>query len=150
MHREASRHVAWVQGAILIAVCAAIAVTVYLRVQRPFDRDTLDIQVSQLQSQAAEAQLLADNSRGDQISSGFVREHAQQMAHKVDSVNRKLRRSAQPELTGELSAARKLGSALRTALLRLSRDGEAREDYGFDRMAHALDVLHKRLKPSDS
>jgi hypothetical protein len=139
-----------VQGAILVAVCAAIALAVFLRVQRPFDRDTLDIQVSTLQSQASEAQLLADNSRGGQTSAGFVREHAQQMAHKVDAVNGKLRKSAPPELATELAAARKLGAALRGALLRLSRDGEAREDYGFDRMAQALGALHRQLKPADT
>ena len=35
-------------------------------------------------------------------------------------------------------------------LLRLSRDGEAREDYGFDRMAQALGALHRQLKPADT
>lgn len=149
MHRESSQQVAWVQGAILIAVCVAIALAVFARLQRPFDRDTLDIQVSQLRSQAAEAQLLADNALADRLSPGFVREHAQQMSEKVDNVNGKLHKAAPAELASQLSAARRLGRSLRDALQRLGRDGEAREDYGFDRMAQALDALHRQLKPAD-
>ena len=149
MHRESSRQVAWVQGAILVAVCAAIALTVYLRVQRPFDRDTLDIQVSELQSQAAEAQLLADNALSDRVAPGFVREHALQMAEKIDAVIGKLHKPAPPELASQLAATRRLARALRDALQRLGRDGEAREDYGFDRMAQSLAAIHEQLKPSD-
>jgi hypothetical protein len=150
VHREPSRYVAWVQGAILLALCAGIAWMVIARVQRPFDRDTLDIQVSELQSQAAEAQLLADNSRSDLLSPGFVSQHARQLADKVATVNGKLRKSAPPELDNALAASRTLGHSLRDALLRLSSDGAAREDYGFDRMARSLDAIHRQLKPADS
>lgn len=148
MHRESSQQVAWVQGVVLLALCAAVVLVLFVRLQRPFDRNTLDIQVSALRSQAAEAQLLADNSRSDQISAGFVREHARQLADKVEAVNGKLHKPAQPDLANELSSTRKLGATLRDALLRLSDDGAAREDYGFDRMAQALDSVHEQLKPA--
>jgi hypothetical protein len=148
VHTESRRLGARVQGAILVALCVAIAATVFVRLQRPFDRDTLDIRVSQLQSQAAEAQLLADNARADQLAPGFVRQHAQQMADKVDSVNAKLEKSGQQDVAAQQTTARRLGLSLHDALLRFGRDGSARQDFGFDRMAQALDAVHKQLRPA--
>ncbi|MFL6592525.1 MAG: hypothetical protein ACJ8GK_07440 [Luteimonas sp.] len=142
-----SRRAAWVQGALLVAAIAAIVVALALGVQRPFDRDTLAIQVAQLQSDAAEAQVLVDNARADRLAPGFVRQHAQQMAAKVDTTNGTLEKSARPELASYKAQAQQLGASLHAGLALLGRDGSAR--IGFDTTADALDALRKRLKPAD-
>ena len=147
--RTHSSRAAWVQGALLVAVIAAIGMALAVRLHRPFDRDTLAIQVAQLQSDAAEAQVLVDNARADRVAPGFVRQHAQQMADKVDSTNGKLEKSALPELSAQKAQAQQLGASLHAALSLLGRDGSARIASGFDTTADALDALHKQLKPDD-
>jgi hypothetical protein len=144
-----SRKAAWVQAAVLLIVCAAIALTTFLRVHRPFDRDTLAIQVSQLQSHAAEAQVLADNVGADNLAPGFVRQHAQQLSDKVDSVDGKLSKPATPEFALAKSRAQQLGGSLQSALETLSRNGQPpqADDLDFEAIAQQLDALHKQLKP---
>jgi len=147
--RTHSSTAAWVQGALLVAVIAAIAAALVVRLHRPFDRDTLAIQVAQLQSDAAEAQLLVDNARADRLAPGFVRQHAQQMADKVDTTNGKLEKPTLPALSWHKAQAQQLGASLHAALLLLGRDGQARAASGFDATADALDTLHGQLKPAD-
>jgi len=147
--RTHSSRAAWTQGTLLVAAIAAIAVVLGVRLHRPFDVDTLAIQVAQLQSDAAEAQMLADNARADRLAPGFVRQHAQQMADKVDSTNGKLEKSAPPKLSVQKARAQRLGASLHAALLLLGRDGSARTASGFDTTADALGALHKQLKPAD-
>jgi hypothetical protein len=149
--RMHSRKSAWVQGATLMAVIAAIALAIGYRLQRPFDRDTLTIQVQQLQSSAAEAQVLADNVRADTLAPGVVRQHAQQLADKVGDTNSKLEKPAQPGLDSQRSESRRLGASLQQALMLLGRDGAGptHRAYGFGAMAHSLDALHTQLKPAD-
>ena len=144
-----SSQAAWVQGALLVAAMVAIVLALAIRLHRPFDRDTLAIQVAQLQSDAAEAQLLADNARADQLAPGFVRQHALQMADKVDTTIDTLRKPARPELAAQKAQAQRLGATLHAGLVRLGRDGQARTEAGFDATADALDALHKTLKPAD-
>jgi hypothetical protein len=146
-----SSKAAWVQGVVLAGVCLAIGTTLLLRLQRPFDSDTLAIQVAKLQSHAAEAQLLADNVVQDKLAPEFVRQHALQLADKVDDVDQKLQKSAQPGLDAVKSSAQQSGNTLHEALLLLGRDGQRprRQSLGFDGLAQRLDALHKQLKPQD-
>lgn len=144
-----SNKATWVQGALLVAVVVAIGLTLAVRLRRPFDRDTLAIQVAQLRSGAAEGQLLVDNARADRLAPGFVRLHAQQMAAKVGTTNDKLQKPAQAGLAVQKAQAQKLGMALQQALLALGHDGKAQGAFGFGRMAGALDTLDKQLKPGD-
>jgi len=144
-----SRKVAWVQGVLLLAVIAAIALALAVRLHRPFDRDTLAIQVAKLQSDAAEAQLLVDDARADRLAPGFVRQHALQMADKVDTTIDTLRKPARPALAAQKAQAQRLGATLHAGLMLLGRDGQARTKAGFYATADALDALHKTLKPAD-
>ena len=145
-----SNKAAWVQGTLLVAVIVAIALVLALRLHRPFDRDTLAIQVTQLQSHAAEAQLLVDNARADRLAPGFVRQHAQQMADKVGTTNGKLQKPARSGLAGQKAQAQELGAALQQALSLLGRDGNVQRTSAFGRLADALDALDQQLKPGDS
>lgn len=145
-----SNKAAWVQGMLLATVVAAVALTLAIRLRRPFDRDTLAIQVAQLQSNAAEGQLLVDNAHADRLAPGFLREHAQQMAEKVSTTNDKLQKSAQAALEPQKAQAKKLGAALQQALSSLGQDPQRPRDSGFEQLAYALDALGKRLKPGDS
>jgi len=135
---------------LLVAVVVAIALVLALRLHRPFDRDTLAIQVTQLQSHAAEAQLLVDNARADRLAPGFVRQHAQQMADKVGTTNGKLQKPARSGLAGQKAQAQELGAALQQALSLLGRDGNVQRTSAFGRLADALDALDQQLKPGDS
>ena len=137
------------QGALLVAAIVAICAALAVRLHRPFDRDTLAIQVAQLQSDAAEAQELVDQARTDRLAPGFVRQHAQQMADKVDTTNGKLQKSALPGLSTQKAQAQRLGASLHEDLVLLGRDGSARAVSGFDTTADALDALHRQLKPTD-
>ena len=147
-----SSKAAWMQGIVLVAACLAIGLPLVLRVQRPFDEDTLAIQVSRLQSHAAEAQLLADNVVQDRLAPEFVRQHALQLADKVDDVDQKLQKSARPGLEAIKSRAQQSGNTLHEALLLLGRDGQRphRQSLGFDALAQQLDAMHKQLKPQDA
>ena len=146
-----TRQAAWLQGIVLVLACVAIAATLAWRLQRPFDRDTLAIQVAKLQSHAAEAQLLADNVRQDRLAPSFVRQHALQLADKVDDVDHKLDKPAQPPLSGIKASARQLGGTLHDTLQSLGRDAHLarRQAVGFDAIAQRLDALHTQLKPED-
>lgn len=145
-----SNKAAWVQGALLIEVIAAVALTLAIRLHRPFDRDNLAIQVAQLRSHAAEAQLLVDNAHADRLAAGFVRQHAQQMADKVGTINDKLQKPAQTALAAQKMQAQKIGAALQKALSSLGQDASPRRASGFGQLADALDALDKQLKPGDS
>jgi hypothetical protein len=146
-----SNRAAWVQGVVLVGLCLVIGLTLAWRLQRPFDTDTLAIQVSKLQSHAAEAQLLADNVVQDKLAPKFVREHALQLAERVDDVDQKLQKPAQAGLDPVKNAAMQAGNRLHEALLLLGRDGQRprRQSLGFDPLAQQLDALHKQLKPQD-
>jgi hypothetical protein len=147
-----SSKAAWMQGIVLVAACLAIGLALALRLRRPFDEDTLAIQVSRLQSHAAEAQLLADNVVQDRLAPEFVRQHALQLADKVDDVDQKLQKAAQPGLESLKSRAQQSGNTLHEALLLLGRDGRhpRRQSLGFDALAQQFDAMHKQLKPQDS
>jgi hypothetical protein len=145
-----SRQAARVQCTILIVAAFAVGLMVMLRLQRPFDRDTLAIQVSQLQSHAAEAAVLSDNVRAGRLAPGFVRQHAQQLADKVDSVDGKLQsKPAQRGLAGDRINAQRLGASLQAALHVLASDADRprRQELGFGALARQLDGLHRQLKP---
>lgn len=145
-----SNKAVWVQGALLVAVLAAIGITLAIRLHRPFDRDTLAIQVAQLQSNAAEGQLLVDKAHADRLAPGFVRQHAQQMAEKVATTNDKLQKPSQAALAKQKAQAQALGAALEQALLSLGQEGRPPQVSDFGHLADALDALGKQLKPGDS
>ena len=136
---------------MLVGACLAIGLSLLLRLQRPFDVDTLAIQVGKLQSHAAEAQLLADNVVEDKLAPKFVREHALQLAERVDDVDRKLQKPSQAGLDPVKNAAMQAGNRLHEALLLLGRDGQRprRKSVGFDALSQQFDGLHKQLKPQD-
>ena len=136
---------------MLAGACLAIGLSLLLRLQRPFDVDTLAIQVGKLQSHAAEAQLLAGNVVEDKLAPKFVREHALQLAERVDDVDRKLQKPSQAGLDPVKNAAMQAGNRLHEALLLLGRDGQRprRKSLGFDALSQQFDGLHKQLKPQD-
>ncbi|MDB6164134.1 MAG: hypothetical protein JWL98_1566 [Xanthomonadaceae bacterium] len=147
-----SRQVAWILAALLIAVLAAIAVVLFLRLHRPFDSDTLAIQVAELQSQSAEAALLAQNVSGDRLAPGFAHEHLRQLADNVGRVEDALQsKAAQPGLESPRQSAQGLGATLQVTLIGWLRDTELAPTLipRLDAVTQQLDALHKQLKPGD-
>ena len=147
-----SRTAAWTQGIALLVVLAAIACALLYRKHKPFDQDTLDIQVEQLQSHAAEAGLLARQAQADQLAPGFVAEHAGQLADNVQRAREELdAKPAEPRYAPQQASARQLGATLHARLQVLSSDGRAprSRDLGFDGIAQRLDALHQQLKPGE-
>lgn len=147
-----SRSAAWTQGIVLVVVLGAIAGALLERKHKPFDQDTLDIQVQALQSHAAEAGLLVQQARADQLAPGFVGEHAGQLAENVQRVQDKLdAKPAEPRYATTQAGARRLGAALHDGLQALSLDGRAARvrGFGFDAIGQRLAALHQQLKPGE-
>jgi len=146
------RRAAWMQGVIAVAIAVALGVVLVVRLRRPFDRDTLAIQVGLLQSLAAEAGDLAKLTRADQLAPGFVGEHAAQLADNVQRAQDALAgKDAEPVVESEQRAAETLGAVLHARLQVWSAAGaQARtRDFGFEAVSDQLDALHKQLKPGD-
>jgi Tfp pilus assembly protein PilV len=146
------RGTAWTQGVIVAAFAIAVGVTLLVRLQRPFDRDTLALQVGILQSHAAEAGELARLTRADQLAPGFVGEHAAQLAENVERAQDALAaKDAEPDIEAQRRAAETLGAAVHARLQAWSAAGaQARtRDFGFAALSDQLDALHKQLKPED-
>ena len=147
-----TRKAAWLQAALLVAALAVVAAVLFARLQRPFDRDTLVIQVEQLQSQSAEAALLARNAVSDRLAPGFTRQHVRQLADAVDRVDETLQsKSAQSELLMALIAARHTAATLHGTLVSWS-NGATQATQAipeFDQIALRLDALDSELKPED-
>lgn len=141
------------QAALLLAVLAGVAGVLFARLQRPFDRDTLDIQIEELQSQSAEAALLARNAVADHLAPGFTRRHVRQLADAVNRVDKTLQsRSAQPALSTALTAARQTAATLHATLQSWSTDAnQATQSIPeFEHLAQRLDALGSELKPRDA
>lgn len=147
-----SRSAAWRQGIGILLVLAGIAGALLYRSYRPFDQDTLAIQVGELQSHAAEAGLLVRQARADLLAPGFVGEHASQLAGNVQRAQRKLdARPSKAQFAAEQAGARQLGATLHDRLQALALDGRAARgrEFGFDGIARQLDALHQQLKPGE-
>lgn len=145
-----SRKAAWMQAALLIAALAVLGIVLVARLQRPFDRDTLAIQVGQLQSQSAEAALLARHAVSDRLAPGFTRQHVRQLADAVARVQGALQsKPAQPALATDLALARQSGAALHATLQAWSIDASRASGAmtEFDGLALRMDTLDKQLKP---
>lgn len=145
-----SRKAAWLQATLLLAAFAVVGVVLVARLQRPFDRDTLAIQVGQLQSQSAEAALLARNAIGDRLAPGFTRQHVRQLADAVGRVQDALQsKPAQPALAPFLASARQSGAGLHAVLQPWTTDARLASPSlpELDRLDRRLDALGKQLKP---
>lgn len=147
--RHGSARAAWGQGVGVVAVAVALGAALLHAHQRPFDRTTLAIPVGLLQSQAAEASLLAAQLRQDELAPGFVGQHARQLADNVRRERAQLAsRPAQVGLAAQQRQARALAASLEEALAALARDPRApRRGSGLDALARRLQALQARLDP---
>jgi hypothetical protein len=148
--RTPSTRAAWLQAVLLVAAILCIATSVVVRTQRPFDRDTLAIQVDTLHSLAAESTLLARAAQADQLAPGFVRQHVQQLLDKVGATTDKLQsRRASSGLDGARAASIRLGTGLGDALSAWAKDASAAATVAarIDAIGQHLDRVHGRLKP---
>jgi hypothetical protein len=141
---------AWTQGALLLAAILSIAIALLWHARRAFDRDTLAIQVGQLESASAEASLLAGNVAADRLAPSFVRQHAAQLAISVERTGDALRsKPSQPALSPALESARAQAAALHGMLQGWSRDAALGVRFAprLDAMARQLHAMQSRLKP---
>ena len=138
---------AWRQACTaILSVVIVVSAVAYCAV-RPFDRDTLAIQVAQLRSQGAEAALAARLLRADLLAPGFARTHARQLARKVESVGGELRAHPAGALEPERAAGNATASTLATALRREPPSSRAGSEAAYAGMSARMDALHARLKP---
>lgn len=140
---------AWRQLTVAILSVAVVASAVAYCAVRPFDRDTLAIQVAQLRSQGAEAALAARLLRADALAPGFARIHARQLARKTKSVGSQLRAHPAGALEPRRQDADAAASTLATALRREPPSPRAASEAAYAAMAARMDALHARLKPED-
>jgi hypothetical protein len=135
---------------VLGAAILCIATTVVVRTHRPFDRDTLAIQVDTLHSLAAESMLLARAAQADQLAPGFVRQHVQQLLDKVDATTDTLQsRDATPGLDDARATSMRLAARLGDALSAWSKDAHVAAVVAprLDVIGQHLDRVHSRLDP---
>jgi len=119
-------HIAWLQPAVLAVLLAGVATWAAVAHERPVDTTELRIQVEQLRSQAAEAELLASMSTR-LAASVFMRVHAMQLGHRVDATRGDLDTlSPQPALTEQAARARELGARLAQQVQALALPAGAR------------------------
>lgn len=148
--RNPSTQSAWIQAVLLGAAIVVIATILAVRLHRPFDRDTLAIQVANLDSLAAEAALLAREGAADHLAPGFVRQQVQQLADKVDSgVGGLQSRPALPGLDAARATTVRLGDGMARALSEWSKNAAVAQQVEprLAATAAALDRIHGRLKP---
>lgn len=149
---DQAHRAAWMQASLFIASVAVTVGILFARLQRPFDRDTLAIQVEQLQSQSAEAALLARNAVGDRLAPGFVRQHVHQLADAGARVEHTLRsKAAAPAAAAALARAQQMASTLHAILQPWSADATraAQSIDALDELTRRLAALDHQLKPAD-
>ncbi|WP_162823804.1 hypothetical protein [Lysobacter sp. TY2-98] len=145
-----SRRAAWWQAIALVAVTATIATATTVRLHRPFDADTLAIQVGELHSVAAETQLLVEQAGHDHLAPAFVRHHAQQLRTTVERTRDALAgKAAIARYDAQRRQALALADALHARLDVLARDAASASatPQAFAALADALDALDHRIKP---
>ena len=143
---------AWMQASLLIASIAVLVLVIIVRLQRPFDRDTLAIQVEQLQSQSAEAALLARHAVGDRLAPGFVRQHVRQLDDAESRVQDTLQSKATaPALAVARARAQQSASALHAILQPWSMDAAraAQSIAPLDALTRRLAALDHQIKPAE-
>jgi hypothetical protein len=117
-----NRDGAWWQGLALGVAALALGVALWHAHERPFDRDTLGIAVSQLQSQAAEGEVLATQDTAHNVSAAFRGAHVQQMRQQLQRTRDELQqKDAPPDLGRARDDARRVADALDAALVHASR-----------------------------
>ena len=117
VRRTDDRGAAWTQGLVLAAVVVAIAAALWHARTRPFDQDTLGIAISELQSNAAEGEVLAKLDSGHAVPAAMRVAHVAQMRRQQDQVRKQLRdKDAPPELAAARAQAIRLGDAVDAAL----------------------------------
>jgi len=113
---------AWWQGIALGVAALALGVALWHAHERPFDRDTLGIAISTLQSQAAEGEVLATQDSAHNVPAAFRMAHIRQMRRQLQRTRDELRdRDAPPALANARDDARRLGDALDGALVHTAR-----------------------------
>ena len=109
---------AWWQGLALGVAAAALGGALWHAHERPFDRDTLGIAISTLQSQAAEGEVLATQDSARNVPAAFRIAHIAQMRRQLQRTRDELQnKDAPPTLAQARDDARRLGDALDTALV---------------------------------
>ena len=139
---------AWIQGATLIAAVAAITAVVAWEAREPFDRETLKIEVEQLQSHAAETGELVRNANAQRLAPVFTRAHANQLAEKVHAVQSSLHSvAAIADLHQAQVAAEAIAQALEQGLQAIAVDGRSADAAPFDGLAARSKALAEQLAP---
>ena len=117
MRRTDDRGAAWTQGLVLALVATATTASLWRARTRPFDQDTLGIAIAELQSNAAEGEVLATLDAGHAVPAAMRVAHVAQMRRQQDQVRKQLRdKDAPAELAAARAQAIRLGDAVDAAL----------------------------------
>ena len=117
MVRQEGDGAAWRQGLLLAAVAIALGGALWHARTRPFDRDTLGIAIAELQSNAAEGEVLATLDAGHAVPAAMRIAHVMQISRQQDRVRRQLRdKGAPPELARARAQAIRIADAVEAGL----------------------------------
>lgn len=119
--RQGGDGAAWRQGLWLAAVAIAIAAALWHARARPFDHDTLGIAIAELQSNAAEGELLSTLDAGHAVPAATRVAHVAQMRRQQDQLRKQLRdKHAPPELAQAREEAIRIGEAVDANLMHVA------------------------------
>lgn len=140
---------AWWQGLALGVAALALGGALWHAHERPFDRDTLGIAISTLQSQAAEGEVLATQDSAHNVPSAFRHAHVRQMRQQLQRTRDELlHKDAPRDLSRARADARSLGDALDAALVHTAQTAfDPAGIAAFHALAEQSGALKDRVDP---
>ena len=140
---------AWWQGLALVVAALALGVALWHAHERPFDRDTLGIAISTLQSQAAEGEVLATQDSAHNVPAAFRQAHIRQMRRQLQRTRDELlHKDAPRDLSRVRDDARRLGDALDAALVHTAQTAfDPAGIAAFHALAEQSGALKDRVDP---
>lgn len=109
MHKQARHWSIWLQVAIVALTVGAISVSLIAVEEQPAGKDDLKIAVAQLRSAAAEAQLLAEQTAAQHLTTTYLTSHVQRQQQELSSLTDEL---STMEVSSEIEESRTNATAL--------------------------------------
>jgi hypothetical protein len=121
MHKRARHWSIWLQGAVLLSILVGAAIWITSAEKSPPRQADLKIVVSELRSQAAVGQLLAEQASARNLTRTYLRAQTNELQQKVESSTKELNSlKVESGLEEKAAKARGLANALTGDLLSLS------------------------------
>ena len=147
MHKQARHWSIWLQVAIVALTVGAISVSLIAVEEQPAGKEDLKIAVAQLRSAAAEAQLLAEQTAAQHLTTTYLTSHVQRQQQELSSLTDEL---STMEVSSEIEESRTNATALSRQLNELMGTllvaGRVDSSDSFQNLEASLQDLENSLK----